>query len=316
MISVDGVTPLGPNFSHWPGHRTPPELRDDLSTGILLRLAALPPQQRATYLAGHDVVTNNHVDTDGILSVFTLLHPDAALQHRDLLLAAARCGDFQTFTSDAALAIELTLSAITSAVDADGLGGPAKRQRQYEVALEHVPRLLADPFVERERIAADFERIRADVEFARSDAVRVEHHAALDLAVIDAPRELDRVAFNTAAGADSRVLTLVPYGRGHLVRVWQRVESWFDLVSRVVPPRTELSGLAARLEALEAPEAEAHWHAHPPTDPVPECWFGEVGDGPSFGPTVSGALCVSRLARRLVVRAVVEHFERGFTHPV
>lgn len=315
VISVDGIAPLGPNFSHWPGNRTPQELRHDLSTGIVLRWAALPAPERAASLDGLDVVTNTHVDTDGILSVFVLQQPQVALAHAPLLLEAARCGDFQTFTGDAGLALELTLTAITDSVDALGLEGVAKRQRQYELALEQVPLLLSDPFAHRQRIAADFDRIRADVALATSAAVRVESHPQLDLVILDAPRELDRVALNTAAGSHTRVLSLVPHGRGHLVRLWQRVESWFCLVSRAVPPRTDLSGLAARLEALEAPEAEAHWHAHASSDPVPECWFGEDGDGPSFGPTVAGALSVSRLARRLIVRAVVEHFEQGSTIP-
>ncbi|MBK6941883.1 MAG: hypothetical protein IPH13_17025 [Planctomycetes bacterium] len=313
MISVDGLAPLGPNFSHWPGNRTPPALRHDLSTGIVLRWAKLSPAERARSLDGLDVVTNNHVDTDGILSVFTMLHPEHALEHAPLLLEAAGCGDFQTFTTAAGLAIELTLTALLDSPQVQDLEGVAKRQMQYELALELVPTLLTDPFARRDLIAAEFDRIRADVDTARSDAVRIHSIAALDLAVIDAPRELDRVAFNTAAGDHSRVLTLVPHGRGHLVRCWQRVESWFDLASRVVLPRVDLRTLATRLEALEAPEAEAHWHAHPADEPVPECWFGEIGDGPSFGPTVSGALSVSRLARRLIVRAVEEQYESAST---
>lgn len=316
VISVDGIAPLGPNFSHWPGHRTPAAFRHDVSTGSVLRWAALPAPQRAAALDGLRVVTNTHVDTDGILSVFTMLHPDRATAHAPLLLAAAECGDFQTFTTEAGLAIELSLAAIVDGVGASGLDGVAKRQAQYDRALEQLPTLLEDPFAMRATIARDLDRILADIALARSDAVAVERQLGLDLAVIVSPRELDRVAFNTVAGPLTRVLTLVPHGRGHLVRSWQRVESWFDLASRVAPKRIDCAGLAARLEALEAPEAEAHWHAHASDEPVPEVWFGETGDGKAFGPTVSGALSVSRLARRLIVRAVIEHFERGFTTPL
>ena len=39
VLSVDGMTPRGPNLSHWPGNRTPAAWKADLSTGISLRFA-------------------------------------------------------------------------------------------------------------------------------------------------------------------------------------------------------------------------------------------------------------------------------------
>lgn len=315
VVSVDGICPIGPNFSHWPGNRTPPELKHDLSTGIALNIAERierDPHERERLFHGIEIVSNNHVDTDGILSAFVFLEPRLALAHRDLLLAAAKTGDFQVFTTRAALAIELTLTEVTEFVGRD-LEPFERRQRQYEAALELVPRLLEHPFACLDQVERDFERILADVEAARSPAVTVRHEPALSLAVIEAPRELDRVATNTIAADSVRVLAIVPAGEGNLFRYHDRVESWFELVSREVPKRVRLDTLAARLELLEASETDAHWQSHAIDEPVPECWFGTTGTGASFGPTVAGALAPSRLKPRVVETAVRQHLEDGGT---
>jgi len=39
--------------------------------------------------------SNNHYDTDGALSLFTMLQPAISIRHRDLMLRAARSGDVE-----------------------------------------------------------------------------------------------------------------------------------------------------------------------------------------------------------------------------
>lgn len=75
-------------LSHWIPNRTPVAFKAATSTGIALNFVASG--------AGGDVdlVVNNHVDTDGMLSVFVLLHPQLALAHRTVLEQAAAMGDF------------------------------------------------------------------------------------------------------------------------------------------------------------------------------------------------------------------------------
>ena len=78
-------------LSHWIPNRTPAAFKAATSTEIALRFVAA---------GGHadvDLVVNNHVDTDGMLSVFTLLHPGAALAHRSTLVQAAAMGDFHAW---------------------------------------------------------------------------------------------------------------------------------------------------------------------------------------------------------------------------
>ena len=78
-------------LAHWRGAPTPPELRDDSSAGSVLRALHAPatPGLEAT------AVTANHFDVDGFVGVWSLLHPELALQHEPLLRLTALLGDFR-----------------------------------------------------------------------------------------------------------------------------------------------------------------------------------------------------------------------------
>ena len=89
-LSVDGTVGNSIHFSHWQGNETPPELRADTSTEIALNLVAA--SNREEFARGIDLVTNNHFDTDGLLSVWTVLTGERALELRDKLIAAAEAG--------------------------------------------------------------------------------------------------------------------------------------------------------------------------------------------------------------------------------
>src|SRR5262245_48293696 len=78
-LVVDGVAPAVLNLSHWPGNRTPSRYRADTTTEMALHLAGDP--QRERFLEGIRIVSNNHFDTDGLLSAWAVLHPDEALRH-------------------------------------------------------------------------------------------------------------------------------------------------------------------------------------------------------------------------------------------
>jgi hypothetical protein len=75
-------------LSHWIPNATPPRYKASTSTEICLRFV------EATEGSDHDLVINNHVDVDGVLSTFALLCPDVALRHRATLVQAAEMGDF------------------------------------------------------------------------------------------------------------------------------------------------------------------------------------------------------------------------------
>src|ERR1041385_2084940 len=96
-LSVDGTVPNSVHFSHWNGNETATELKADTSTEIALNLVSSPDKDQFTN--NIDLVTNNHFDTDGMLSVWTVMTGEAALKYRDVLISAAEAGDFSEYSS-------------------------------------------------------------------------------------------------------------------------------------------------------------------------------------------------------------------------
>jgi hypothetical protein len=91
-ISCDGlVSGAALDLTHWQGNRTPEKYKADTSTEIALKFVDTPEAREQWANA---VVVNNHFDTDGVLSVWTLLDPASAQAQRELLIAAAEAGDF------------------------------------------------------------------------------------------------------------------------------------------------------------------------------------------------------------------------------
>ena len=75
-------------LSHWRPNRTPAEFRAGTSTEICFRFLDNP--RPGAWM----VAVNNHVDVDGILSVYALVHSSHALGHRRTIIDAAEMGDF------------------------------------------------------------------------------------------------------------------------------------------------------------------------------------------------------------------------------
>ena len=75
-------------LSHWRPNCTPAEYRAGTSTEICYRFLDAPRHGAWT------AAVNNHVDVDGILSVYVLVHSDHALAHRQTIIEAAEMGDF------------------------------------------------------------------------------------------------------------------------------------------------------------------------------------------------------------------------------
>src|SRR5438034_4189978 len=97
-LSVDGTVGNAIHFSHWKGNETPASVKADTSTEIALNLVSARNRDQLT--RGIDLVTNNHFDTDGVLSVWTVLSGERAMELHDRLIAAAEAGDFSEFSTE------------------------------------------------------------------------------------------------------------------------------------------------------------------------------------------------------------------------
>lgn len=136
-ITCDGRVPGATlELTHWTDNETPDDLYADTSTECALRLARIRRVGGTAY-ADHDdaLVINNHFDTDGVLSAYACLHPEAALRHASLLADGAAAGDFGEWSSDAGVRLDAAIEAIGGAHGGD----PAA----YDAALAALPALLA-----------------------------------------------------------------------------------------------------------------------------------------------------------------------------
>src|SRR5215813_4023594 len=147
-LSVDGIVDNAVHFSHWKGNKTAPAVKADTSTEIALNLVAAPDRDELTQ--GIELVTNNHFDTDGVLSVWTVLNGERALDFRDQLIAAAVAGDFSEMSTVAGVRTSVVIQGSDSPLDKSG--SPVARElagadvndeaRAYELVLPQVERVL------------------------------------------------------------------------------------------------------------------------------------------------------------------------------
>src|SRR5216117_3884291 len=127
-LSVDGIVPNSVHFSHWEGNQTPADVKADTSTEIALNLVASPNRGKLTQ--GIDLVTNNHFDTDGVLSVWTMLTGERALALRAKLISAAEAGDFCELSTEDAVRASIVIQGSDSPID--DAGSPLAQQLANE----------------------------------------------------------------------------------------------------------------------------------------------------------------------------------------
>lgn len=312
-LSVDGMSPEGPNLSHWPGNRTPPEFKADLSTGISLRFARAEVAVQERFLAGATQVLNDHYDTDGFLSLLAVTRPEVALAREEVCLAAAATGDYGVFVTPRAFAIDRIVAQLGRRPgplhgETKSLPVADRNYVRYRWLLEHAEAVLDHP----EQLAAlwadECAAMQASLAAAQAGALRRELHHAEGLAVLTGALDLPRMVLNTLSVLH-RVLHVRPTAGGTLFRLHERTESWFEMVTISPPPRRDLRPLAAALErrelALGGGRDGARWHADAKTEPIPELYFGLASDQ-EYG-EVNRDLRPSRLSPGEVVDAV-----RGF----
>lgn len=115
-VSVDGnVAGAALTLSHWHEAPLPPVgIRGDTGTGMVL--AAID----AGLLADGVPVVSEHIDADGLLAIMVACRPDLAAS-RDLILAAAECGDFARWTGERPFRLMLVLHQLIKRLrDAEG----------------------------------------------------------------------------------------------------------------------------------------------------------------------------------------------------
>jgi hypothetical protein len=301
-VVVDGTptTNTRLTLSHWPGSPTVP---DDVQADLSAQMAFRYLDHTSALHADATAVSNNHFDQDGLVGVFALSNPDAALPRRQRLEDLAAAGDFATYRDRDAARASMVVSALGDPERSPLADLPtdegARVAALYVDAIGRLPELV-DHVGRYEAIWADEDAVLSECEAAiAAGSVTIEERPDVDLAVVDvgAPgswwghrffgRRYD--GFHPMAlhnATDRGALLLV---RGQSYRFTYRYESWVQYRSRDVRLRVDLEPLAAELSSLD----DVAWSS----DPV-------GGLTPELGP-VDGA--TSALPAATVVDVVCRH---------
>jgi hypothetical protein len=173
-ISCDGLVPGSAlDLTHWQGNHTPRRYKADTSTEIALSfvVSAEAREQWATALA-----VNNHFDTDGVLSVWTLIDPEAALARYDLLVAAAEAGDFDEWPAlERGLWLDAAIRALGSRAGDDGAA--------YQAVLEQLPELIDGLDERRDLWGDEWDALQAAAAGLGSGRLRAEQVGAIGVLI-------------------------------------------------------------------------------------------------------------------------------------
>lgn len=277
-LSVDGTVSNSIHFSHWEGNRTPAAVKADTSTEIALNLVASPEREQLT--EGIELVTNNHFDTDGVLSVWTVMEGERALPLRDKLIAAAEAGDFSAYTTPDGVRASICIQGSDQVVPGEEKGSPLARllageavtddARAYELVLPEVERLLTHTDDYEQLWGDEWEKIAAALESFARGASTVEEDLAARLSIIKLGPDLygssgfkptRHAAPYTAITHHARghiYLVAVPMSGGWGYRIDYPYYSWAETVVRPRIARHDFAPLIASLNEMEK-SGEGRW---------------------------------------------------------
>jgi len=276
-LSVDGTVSNSVHFSHWEGNQTPAELKADTSTEIALNLVAAPNKNELT--RGIELVTNNHFDTDGVLSVWTVLTGERALELRGKLIPAAEAGDFSEFTNEAAVRASIAIQGSDQPNPNDDPGSPLANQlagesvddaKAYELVLPEVERLLTRTDEYEPLWRSAWEKIAKAIESFESGASSVTEFSGPDISLITiAPDVFSPSGFNPTRHAapytaishyakGSLFVITTPFKTGWSYRIDYPYYSWAETIVRPRIRRHDFSQFLTELKKLER-ESEGVW---------------------------------------------------------
>ncbi|HEY8203847.1 MAG TPA: DUF6687 family protein [Pyrinomonadaceae bacterium] len=275
-LSVDGTVDNAIHFSHWNGNETLASVKADTSTEIALNVAAAANRDDLTQ--GIDLVTNNHFDTDGVLSVWAMLNGERALELRDRLIAAAEAGDFSEFSSTDGVRASIVIQGSDSPTDKSGsplaaqlAGEPVTdEERAYELVLPHVERVITQTDEYEPLWRASWARIERALESFGKGESRVEEIADARLSLVTLASDqfgpsgfdpAEQAAPFTAISHHARgelFLIATPLNEGWAYRIDYPYYSWAETVVRPRIARRDFNSVVEGLNELE-PSNEGRW---------------------------------------------------------
>lgn len=280
-VLVDGAEREGSalTLSHWPGSPTPRVLWRDLSVEIVLAYLAYdgPLERWASGSQARpgepaEVATIDHLDVDGLLALYALVEPEAALERAALLSSVARVGDFDDATSPVAAKLAFGLRSLLDTQRSETGAGGSGTSSTHEL-LPRLSGLLDHPDHLDDRAGPELATFTLGRRAIASGAVRVVEHDDLGLAVVELERGFEGAGTRLESGAELGIHPAAIHGVTALGRVlvvgeenvvyYDRYETWVRYMSRRFPMRRDLGPLASLLSAEEP--RHCAWRADPPS---------------------------------------------------
>lgn len=264
-LSVDGTVANSIHFSHWEGNTTPVEVKADTSTEIALNLVASP--NRAALTQGIELVVNNHFDTDGVLSVWSVLNGERALEFRELLIAAAEAGDFSEHSSDDGVKVSIAIQGLNQAGSDNDDASPLASflaghrvdddSKSYDLVLPEVEKLLSNVKAYESLWRDGWNKVAAALEsFARGESRVVEHEDSR-ISLITLASDLSQWLMAVSKHARGEMfLIATAVSEGWTYRLDYPYYSWAETVVRPEIPRRDLTSVLAMLNAKEGVGAD------------------------------------------------------------
>src|SRR5436190_17549812 len=268
-LSVDGTVDNAIHFSHWKGNETPESVKADTSTETVLNVVAAPNRSELT--RDIKLVTNNHFDTDGLLSVWTMLTGERALSLWPNLIAAAEAGDFSEMSSVDGVRASIVIQGSDSPIDKSGsplaaklAGRPVQDEAEsYVLVLPHVADVIRNPDKYEDLWREQWRRIETALDSFANGASLVEEFSDVDLSLVtlapdifgpngfDAARDAATFTAISKHAKGTLFLIATQLNGGWAYRIDYPYYSWAETVVRPAVERRDLSLLLERLNELE-----------------------------------------------------------------
>lgn len=152
-------------LSHWVPNRTETQYKAGTSTEVCLKYL------EANESLSYDLVINNHLDVDGILSTFALCYPKIALASQDVLVGAAKTGDFWAWSEGRSLKLFQELTLLYRHLE----DSPIDLQKAYELCFDFILKLLESPEV-TSPVQGILERQFSLIEQGEIERSEISHH--------------------------------------------------------------------------------------------------------------------------------------------
>ncbi|MEO8263894.1 MAG: DUF6687 family protein [Ilumatobacteraceae bacterium] len=302
-VVVDGSPNDGTvlTLTHWPGFPQPKGYQFDLSAEMAFHYLDDPIDHPPA-----EIVTNNHFDQDGLVSVHALVHPELSLHHRQVLIDVAAAGDFATFrdrrAARASMAIDAYADAERSPI-AQSLVGSYDEQCVvlYDETVPLLVSMAVDAGRYRDLWADEDAELTVSESAIAQGLVTIEEAPDVDLAIVTIPDSMAARGGHRFAGmsfdsihpmamhnATGCFRLLVMHGRRY--QFVDRYETWVQYRSRQPMARVDMRPLAESLDERES--GAARWTASAPGALTPTL---RVTDESSLGPEVLRQMVVAHL---------------------